>query len=47
MSTVDAHTDALTDEISTECGYVRGRKIGNVRAFRGIPYAMAPVGELR
>ena len=38
---------SLTDDISTDCGFVRGLKIGSVRVFKGIPYGMAPVGDLR
>jgi len=39
--------DSLTDEIHTDCGALRGEKIGGVRVFKGIPYAMAPIGALR
>ena len=39
--------DSLTDEILTDCGLLRGSKVGTTRVFKGIPYAMAPVGELR
>ena len=39
--------DSLTDEIPTDCGPVKGAKIGAVRVFKGIPYAMPPTGTLR
>jgi para-nitrobenzyl esterase len=41
------HADSLT--VKTEQGKVRGKAIngGKVRAFLGLPYAAAPVGELR
>lgn len=32
---------------STSLGQVRGRKIGNVVVWRGVPYAQPPVGALR
>jgi hypothetical protein len=38
---------SLTDAISTDCGLLRGVKIGAVRVFKGIPYAMPPTGPLR
>jgi para-nitrobenzyl esterase len=44
---VRAHAGSLT--VRTEQGKVRGRAINHarVRAFLGLPYAAAPVGELR
>ena len=33
--------------VTTTEGEIRGIESGNVRVFRGIPYAAAPVGELR
>lgn len=44
--------EILTDEISTKHGKIVGRKIihsGNrpVNAFQGIPYAKAPLKDLR
>lgn len=33
--------------VSTETGRFTGKKQGNVQAFLGIPYAKAPVGDLR
>lgn len=33
--------------IRTKQGLVQGRREGNLHAFRGIPYAQPPVGELR
>jgi hypothetical protein len=38
---------SLTDPIQTDCGLLRGVKIGGVRVFKGIPYAMPPTGPLR
>ena len=41
----------LTDPIKTDAGYISGTLIGDVdnpvRAYRGIPYAAPPVGDLR
>ncbi|MEW6737509.1 MAG: carboxylesterase/lipase family protein [Acidobacteriota bacterium] len=37
----------LSDPIMTEQGAVRGEVIRDIVAFRGIPYAAPPVGELR
>ncbi|HEX6472299.1 MAG TPA: carboxylesterase family protein [Streptosporangiaceae bacterium] len=33
--------------VQTTAGAVRGRRTGRVTAFRGVPYAAPPVGELR
>src|ERR1051325_528624 len=40
-------SQALSDEFPTEQGPVRGEIVGNTIVFRGIPYAAAPVGDLR
>src|SRR5580700_2201060 len=34
-------------EAATKTGVARGRKIGNAIVWRGIPYAKAPIGNLR
>lgn len=34
-------------EVTTDAGAVRGTRIGDLLAWRGIPYAAAPVGTLR
>jgi carboxylesterase type B len=39
--------DSLTDAILTDCGAIKGAKIGSVRVFKGIPYAKAATGALR
>src|SRR6185369_17881496 len=33
--------------VRTRTGLVQGETVGDLRAFRGIPYAAPPVGELR
>ena len=38
---------ASADVVCVETGAVRGTVVGAVRAFKGIPYAKAPVGNLR
>lgn len=38
---------AESTEVETPCGRLRGRAIGNVRMFFGIPFAKPPVGSLR
>ncbi len=46
----DPHEDpaaALTRDVPTDHGVVRGVRHGEGFAFRGIPYATPPVGELR
>jgi len=46
-----AASDLLLDPIKTDAGYVSGTTVGDpgkeVRAYRGIPYAASPVGDLR
>ncbi len=44
-NTLKAQT--LSQPIMTEQGPVRGEVLGNTIAFRGIPYAQPPVGDLR
>ncbi|XP_072550782.1 para-nitrobenzyl esterase [Salminus brasiliensis] len=34
-------------EVSTDCGWLRGRWGGRAYSFKGIPYAVPPVGERR
>lgn len=34
-------------EVFTECGWLRGLQQGGAYSFRGVPYAVPPVGELR
>ena len=41
-----ASPDRLSDPVKTKTGFISGTGT-TVRAFRGIPYAAAPVGELR
>ncbi len=41
---VDAAGEPL---VTTEAGVLRGSQPGAIRAFKGIPYAAAPVGDLR
>lgn len=43
----DGMTATSTDPIQTSAGAVTGRLDGDVSAYRGIPYAAAPVGDLR
>jgi para-nitrobenzyl esterase len=38
---------AAPDTVVTTSGTVRGAVDGQIRSFRGIPYAAAPIGELR
>jgi len=44
-------TDLLVDPVKVEGGYIAGTVVGEpgkeVRAYRGIPYAAPPVGDLR
>lgn len=34
-------------EVFTDCGWLRGRHRGGAYSFKGVPYAVPPVGELR
>jgi para-nitrobenzyl esterase len=38
---------AASDVVATDGGQVRGSTSGGITAFRGIPYARPPIGELR
>jgi para-nitrobenzyl esterase len=40
------HNDC-SDVVETEHGYLRGRRLAAVWAFKGIPYAAPPIGKLR
>ncbi|MGP3534262.1 carboxylesterase/lipase family protein [Microbacterium sp. RD1] len=44
---VRADTTAPLREVTAPCGTVQGREETGVAVFRGIPYAQAPVGDLR
>src|SRR5262245_8195897 len=35
------------DIVMTRSGYVRGARVGDVTAWRGVPYAAPPIGALR
>jgi para-nitrobenzyl esterase len=35
------------DIVKTKFGYVKGKLYDSYRVFRGLPYALPPVGELR
>jgi para-nitrobenzyl esterase len=47
--TSDVATRQIDDlvEVTAPCGLITGVQSGAVRVFRGIPYGVAPVGELR
>ena len=42
-----ATTETATPTISTTEGPIQGRDLNGLRVFKGIPYALAPVGPLR
>ena len=47
MAVADRAQDAAAPEISTATGRVRGERDGVVAVFRGIPFALPPVGDRR
>ena len=47
MAVADRAQDAAAPEISTATGRVRGERDGIVAVFRGIPFALPPVGDRR
>src|SRR5690554_946936 len=43
----DGSAELPPDVRQTQLGQVKGTEVGNLMAFKGIPYAKPPVGDLR
>jgi para-nitrobenzyl esterase len=46
-ASISASAAPKTPVVATDNGPIRGTTVGEVQAFRGIPYAAAPIGNLR